>query len=582
MEQLLRFIMLAISLYGYIQFFSKNIRAEFALGVTFASIGCVMFFAGILNVLPLAAYIITASGIVLAVTSVKDLKNSIIRIITPGTVFFAIISVALAVIIKGSYYGGGDAFHHWGTVIKVLIDYNRFPTPENFNINFPSYPTGSASFIYYFAKICHANSEWFVILVQALLTLSMFISVFAFAKDKISCLICAIAVIVFLCSNESFYFLGIDNLITAVAVCGLAIAIYHKDNLCGYLKYIAPFVIYLTALKNSGLLFSVVLILYCIIYTPKNKNNFIPLITFTASPFVTLLLWQKHVDLLFPKGMSESLHAMSLTHYAAMYKEKIELNLLNQTWDMYSQHVLSPNNVVLYIFVIIILYIIYSIVTNHKADRNFIELSLFLTLVYIAYQLGLLGAYIFSMPSYEMENPNYLPSYERYHATILIFMAAIICIAIMHYLPKFSSDKSAFRFSTPLLLAIALIFSTMACKPDFSYYKPQKEEDISVFVQYRRLLDEYAVPNRCKYLVIGNETASLKYFSYYYLDALDCRAWDIETLEKYERYLNNFDYLILEDNSAETMASISQMLDCEITERVVYLPDYMDQIPVTD
>ena len=55
-----------ISLLGYLLWLSQKIKPELALGVIFAWIGSVMFFAGILNILPLAAYSITSAGIFLA------------------------------------------------------------------------------------------------------------------------------------------------------------------------------------------------------------------------------------------------------------------------------------------------------------------------------------------------------------------------------------------------------------------------------------------------------------------------------------------------------------------------------------
>ena len=48
-------VIILLSLYGYIQFLSKKMRAEFALAVTLASIGNIIFFAGILDIMPLAA-----------------------------------------------------------------------------------------------------------------------------------------------------------------------------------------------------------------------------------------------------------------------------------------------------------------------------------------------------------------------------------------------------------------------------------------------------------------------------------------------------------------------------------------------
>lgn len=583
MALLFGLVITVISLYGYIQFLSKKIRPEFALAATFASIGSIMFFTGILNIMPLATYITAAFGIVLAASSLKDIKNSVARIITPGTVFFGVISAVLAVVIKGSYFTGGDAYHHWGIVSRLLIQYNRLPTPENFNITFPSYPTGSASFIYYFGKLCHADSAWFIILIQTILTLAMFVAVFAFAKGKLANIITCVVVIMLLCTNEPFQYIVVDNLLASITVAGMSIAIYYKDSLQDKLIYILPFTVFLTAVKNSGVLFAFIIAFYCFIYIPKTKPTLIKSAGLLLSPFATLVLWQKHVDLLFPTNRSEAHHAMSVDHYKTMYKEKVELNIVGQTWDMYSEHVFTLNNVVLFVFSLILLCLIYSYITDKKLNKDFLQISAFSAFIYIVYQIGLLGTYVFSMPAYEMNNPSFLPSYDRYHLTIIAVIAALVYIGILSYLKKETSGNCSFKSVYSALLVSTIAFTFLSCNPHFNYFKPQTELNDDGFLGFVNFAEEYAIPHRSSYLIIDHETGSfLQYYARYLLDPTDVKSWSVETLQKYERYINNYEYLLLIDNSPETMAYISQLLGADITEKVVHIPSYIDQVYVYD
>lgn len=68
---LLRFCLLAVSCGGYVLWLTKYVRCEFAVGITFSGIGSVLFLAGILNLLPEAAWLICLFGAFLFVENVR-------------------------------------------------------------------------------------------------------------------------------------------------------------------------------------------------------------------------------------------------------------------------------------------------------------------------------------------------------------------------------------------------------------------------------------------------------------------------------------------------------------------------------
>ena len=580
MTQILGTILLAVSLYGYMQFFSKKIKPEFALGFIFASIGSIMFFAGILNILPLAAYTITAVGCAFAALSVKDFKNSVLRIITPGTVFFAVVSVFLVFASFGSYFEGGDAYTHWGTVTKVLIDYDRLPTSANYNITFPSYPTGTASFIYFFCKMLHADSEWFIILVQSVLTLALFIPLFAFAKSKTSQFITAVVVTTLLCTNEPLRFIVVDNLLAAITVCAIAICIYYHDQLAEKFIYILPFSIFLISVKNSGVLFAIVIAVYYFLYSAKNKENLVKTAIFAVAPLVTLKLWQAHVNLLFPTGLLDSHHAMSKARYSNLFEEKIQLGLMRPIVERFFHNVFSFKNPFIYILLAVIIIIVYSHISEKKFNKSFFRLSLFCFAVYLVYQIGLLGTYICSMPAAEIQvslNPVYgayhLPSFERYHLTAIAFICCILYIGMLCYV-NFSKDSTKSKLKNYAAIIIFTAAIILSCQPNLSYLKKQDPAAVADFTEYCAFIDELGIPKRKSYLMLGRQDSYMLFFTKYYLDPTDCRTWFVETLKENEYYIDVAEYLVLCDTSPETIEYVSQLLGAEITERVIYLPAY--------
>lgn len=68
---LLRFCLLAVSCGGYVLWLTKYVRCEFAVGIFFSGIGSVLFLAGILNLLPEAAWTICLCGVFLFVENVR-------------------------------------------------------------------------------------------------------------------------------------------------------------------------------------------------------------------------------------------------------------------------------------------------------------------------------------------------------------------------------------------------------------------------------------------------------------------------------------------------------------------------------
>ncbi|MBQ7284144.1 MAG: hypothetical protein IJW74_04765, partial [Oscillospiraceae bacterium] len=179
-EKIISILLLYLSLWGYVQLLSSKIKAEFAISVTFSFIGSAVFLAGMADILPLSVDIIIGGGILCLVVALFK-RISIKKLITPGTVFFAVMLCVFAYLLYGAYFVEQDNFTHWAFVSKLLIVNDRFPIADDPNVWFPAYPLGSTSFIYFFCEALGADSEWFQMLAQAMLMTGMGCSIFVFA-----------------------------------------------------------------------------------------------------------------------------------------------------------------------------------------------------------------------------------------------------------------------------------------------------------------------------------------------------------------------------------------------------------------
>lgn len=230
LEFSLRCILLALSLYGYLQFLSKQIRIEIAVSLLLSTIGSLMFVAGMQNMLQEMTFLIFGGGVYLAYRSIRE-KESPFALLSPGVCFFFAGSAVLLYFIYGVKFEVYDDFSHWATAAKVLAQYDRFPNATNTDISFTSYPLGTASFIYYITKIVGISSEWIQCYTQNILILSMILSIFAFVSN-VYALIAAVVISVFMVvSNAAIVTLCVDTLLTVTAVAAFSFCLYYKEEL---------------------------------------------------------------------------------------------------------------------------------------------------------------------------------------------------------------------------------------------------------------------------------------------------------------------------------------------------------------
>lgn len=268
---LIRFSLLALSVCGYLLFISKHIRTEFALGVFFTGLCSVMFFAGILNVMAETAFAVWLVGLILAGISIYR-RASLKQLFCPGIIIFAVSALVLLLLIHGRKIIEYDDFSHWALVTKLIYRQDRIPNFSDATIRFQSYPTGSASLLYYFMKISGKSSEWFQIYIHALFAVGILVGLFAFVKSWLGVLFSlATACILLLCNNGLFN-LMVDTLLPISALGGMLLCYYYRDDLGKKCFWLIPYLITLVAIKNSGILFAIFLLVYAMFCLRKKSG----------------------------------------------------------------------------------------------------------------------------------------------------------------------------------------------------------------------------------------------------------------------------------------------------------------------
>lgn len=561
---LLRLFLFFFSCYGYIQNLRKSIRTEFCIGLLFSGISCVLFFAGILNLLRAAAWALFLFGLILAVNSVKQ-RNRIHDILCAGIVFYLLLLVLFPALLYGSEFTHYDNFSHWAIAARVMIDSHRFPNFQDDFIMFSSYPLGSACFIYYFTEIVGASAEWIQMYAQSILMAGMLTSLFVFCGKKLSSLLTAFFCLCLLCSNNSLFDLLVDNLLPIVALSGASFCLYYACGLKDRLFCLLPYVVFLVTIKNSGLLFSILLCGY--IWTTLRREDINPKtwLIFFAVPIMTLVLWQAHVRQVFPFGM-EGKHSLSLSYFKQIFNGKRIADIWIIVRAMVAREFSVSNRGMWVLITGILFWLIWKRLVSQPC-REMRTTLLFAGVSYVLYQIGTLGMYLFSMPT---EEAVALAAYGRYHQTIITFIAGLLLTEVMRTVQQ-TKDSDTCK-APPVLLCtalVALVALYAALNPDFSTLRRQ-QLDGTLRYKYDRLIADYDIPSGGEYILVtrDDDKGFLLYLTQYLL-------WPQKLIIQTEDELNlddlsDVDCIIVFDESEKTKSFLSE-LSPGYTEPVYYL-----------
>lgn len=431
----------------------SGIDTYFIPGLTIAIQTSVLFCAGLLNLLPEASYFIYLFGIIsLAYFLRKDKKSTFIQhYINSGFLWFAIALLFLCIFLKGQVFTHYDNFSHWSLIVRNMLLTNRYPNFKDTLIQFQDYPPASATYIYFFSKLT-SSSEATQMLAQSYMLISSILPLFFFVKNKhmLSVLLISAATIWFLTCNIAITDLLVDTLLPLVAMAGLLYSqIYSKSADCKYAFWSSAFyMIQLVLIKNSGIFF-VLLIASSILFNIRNDGKVLYRSLCVSAPLFTLLLWKKHCAYVFHSS-EYSKHAMSLANYQSMLGSKSKEDILSIIRN-FLDFSLTTKDVLITFLLVMFVALIAFLLSNNKKITTIASTNFFL---YLLYQLGMLGMYLFSMPTSEAL---FLAGSTRYTQTILISIIYLTVVAILTLISETHARKYvSYTISFILIVAFGL------------------------------------------------------------------------------------------------------------------------------
>lgn len=552
---LIKFGLFFLSIIGYILFFRNQfkVKVEFAPAIVCASCSGIMFLAGILNLMPITVAIIFVIGIALLLQNIKksinDKRTWIIICL------WLLVLGYFAVLLRGAILTHYDNFSHWALVVKCMLMNDRMPNFADKLITFQAYPLGSSLWIYFVCKVI-GTTEACYMFAQVIMLISFIfpLTVWINKKNIYLCIIPILYAIYSLSSNVAITNLLVDTLMPLAGVAAFCIIEYERDMPQKTMFETLPLFIFLIQVKNSGIFFIAICIIYWLSVSRQQiirqrKLLFQYLGIDVITPFFTFVLWKKHVEIVFANG-EVSKHAMSISNYRSVFFEKtndvifnIGKKMMSAVFDFSSWNSTSGIWVMIAITAILLIAVIHCAI-KRGVTSQFVKAIFGIWGVYFIYMVSVFAMYIFSMPLEEAEN---LASFGRYAASVIIF---IYGIANTILLKEWSNNGMAIIKIMPVLIMLFIVFK-LGSETEPLYKKMNTEGTIRK--KFQDVVTKYEVEHGKKYVIYitKNDSGYMYYISRYELWSTTVSVISGGNIEDHEQDIGNADYLIIcESNDA--------------------------------
>ncbi len=502
----LRGVIFILSTIGFWELIRRvfDIKACYIPSVTVAAQVSLLFFAGLLNLLPEMVICLFFLGFLGLGISIADYYGlGFLNHYREQSFLFLLLGMLLVTIcVHGKLFSHYDNFTHWALVVRRMLETNRFPNFMDSIIGFKDYPLGSSVYIYFFCKLTN-ETENVQMLAQAYMMLICLMPLFYYAnKDYITNLI-----LIFTAANFFLVFcipvsdLLVDTLLALVAATGVVYTVkYEKsDKRIQYIP-ILLFLIQLLQIKNSGIYFAVIILLLILIGTKRSVNRNWCILSGIV-PFFTVLLWHKHVTYVF-QNVGQAKHAMSPGRYKEIFGEKTISEIRTILLLLIKQSI-TWKPVIMTAGLIVIVGIVVWVLKKEKSVE-YIKIAFVLLISYIGYQIGMFGMYLFSMPKEEALR---LAGFDRYTKTFLVFA---IYLCLMEMLRIFSNSNNNIRqyrwiaFSFMLMIVFHMQISLGSVKTIFNNGRYEEQVRERLWIEKMKVI--YSIPEEASYTILIPES----------------------------------------------------------------------------
>ena len=431
----LRLLAFLLSAAGYVAvarvYWKITARASYIF--VFSAQALIVYFAGLLGVLPYVSYALFGGGIVAFAALLVNKKiaqaYNASSLTALNLAFIAVFGAITASLID-TFFVHYDNFSHWAVVVKYMLVTNRIPDAASAIIDFKSYPLGSSSFLYYVGRIA-GNGEGVMLVGQGILLFASFYAVFGAIRDQKRFMLSALLGLG--CSAMAFFNISIrinnllvDFLLPALTLASIGILLVERNKFFTACLAVLPVLGLLAIVKNTGVIFAVigfVFLIFRAVQFQRADEKLRPffwgaLLTIGLS-LVPLMLWNLHTSLAFPTDAGkfsydfQTLSSLTIDKTPTQIQYIVQLFLYMAT----SLSQLPTLGFVIFNGVAIVSYLVARI--GFKMKWKLLGTLLLLDLAVVLYYGGILAMYILSMP---IDEALRLAGFDRYASSMILFL----------------------------------------------------------------------------------------------------------------------------------------------------------------
>lgn len=468
------FVLLGFSLTGWAFFVHEKLKinAAFIPIFIFSGITSVLFFSGLLNIMPHMVILIFLCGLLFSMFYIYlffKKSNTLKSFFTPSVMFFVLFSLVLTFLLKGVQLLHYDNFSHWGLIVKEMFRIDGLPDDTTM-IEFRNYPPGSAVFIYYVGKIL-GPGESHSLMAQGYLLSACLATLFVFSdwKKPLTILLPLVGSITFLSIIPGNIFdLLVDTLLGITAAASFTIAFYYKNDLKMSFIVNLPVFILLILIKDSGKIFfayMIIFILLLLFYSNKNERfdqkftneNLYFLAGLFFTPLFIDFLWRRYVKKAYPAVAYENnKFALSLEKFTTINKsedfiQKLGPQIIDASIDVNNKSFL----LLLLLTILLLVFVLILFFFTRKLNKVLVVSIILSTLYYIIYIFFLYLMYLYLMPEGEAA---YLAGFNRYQPTMITFCLGILLISFLYEYQRKSGKNITRVFHVSFVILMLFVF----------------------------------------------------------------------------------------------------------------------------
>ncbi|MPM39291.1 hypothetical protein SDC9_85924 [bioreactor metagenome] len=441
---ILRLTAFALSTAGYVAFVRAYWRISPRASYVFvlSALACLMYFAGLLNVLLIGSYALFFGGVALFIVVLARRKMALAynrSSLSAMNIGFALGLAFLVASLIDTKFVHYDNFSHWAVVVKSMLIENQIPTAASAIIDFKSYPLGSSSFLYYFCRVV-GSSEGVMLIGQGLLLTACFYAVFGVIRDQKRFLLSALlglgcAVLAFFNISIRVNNLLVDFLLPALALAALGSLSAEQASFRSRCLSVVPVLGLLVITKNTGIFFAALVYVFLLYRAVKLRNElekprpyvWLALAAIAAS-LLPLVLWNFHTALAFPGDTSKFSYDLGALTALKIDKTPEQIRAITSLFlkTAVSLNLRATQGILLFNALALAAYVIARFAL--KKRWKLLKVLLALDIALVLYYAGILGMYIVSMP---LEEALRLAGFDRYASSmVLLFIGALSMCAV--------------------------------------------------------------------------------------------------------------------------------------------------------